>query len=429
MDPDRTSVFYGVKKHLRKKHSEDLVTQFFRIGGYSGLAAAIMFVLHVVMARLLGPARYSEYGVYVAILFTFFIAATSVQLVITRFVSYHRTRFQNEQINYLVTKSLKWMFIVGAGLFAVTVVFADPISTFFGVEEVLATALLGFVLWFVIMQPVFEGAFRGVDDMQSLGRMRLVEAVVRFVLVVSAVLAGFSVAGAVFGLGAGTFVALAFSYKHIYRIQRLKAVAPNLRSVRRYAVPVVLTMSSFALLLNLDIILVKYYFPPAEAGVFVAASFLAKIPVFVSIVFAGVLFPRVTRLFVNGKPSGSLLKHALVVITFLMTVFTFASFFFAQPLLALIFGSEYVLGPVVGFYVFGMSALAISIVLIVYLLAINKDRCAFALPLFVLGFILLLVLFNSSTTQVILSVMLLMTSLAAYAVYSAREVLEFDYFL
>ena len=429
MDPDRTSVFYGVKRQLRRGRSEDFVTQFFRLAGYNGLAALLMVFLHVVMARLLGPAQYAEYGVFIAIILTFLVAATSIQLIITRFVSYHETRYQHEQVNYLVTKSLKWAFFFGLFLFVLIIFLAGPISEFFHLPNLAATILLGFVLWFTIMQPVFEGAFRGLEKFSALGRLRLTEAATRFALVITLVVAGFSVAGAVFGLGLGTFAALAISYKHIYRVQRLKAVAPSMRNVRRYALPVALAMVSFAVLFNIDLILVKHYFSATDAGVFAAASFLAKIPVFTSLVFVGVLFPRVSRMHSNGKNSAPLLKNVLVVLALLTGVLTLAAFFFAQPLLTTIFGAEYAIGPVLGFYVFAMSMLAISIILITYLLAVRKDRAAFALPLFAVLLTGLLVLFHASTTQVILVVMFALSALAAYAVYMAREVLEFDYFL
>ena len=429
MDPDRTSVLYGVKKRLRRGRSETLVTQFFELASYNTVAAFLMVALHVFMARLLGPAQYAEYGVYIALILTFLVAATSIQLIITRFVSYHQTRYQPEQVNFLVTKSLRLTFTLGLFIFALVAFFAPAISEFFFIESVTATVVVGLVLWFTVMQPVFEGAFRGLEEFSALGRMRVVEAVLRFLFVTGLVLAGLSVVGAVFGLALGTLLALAFSYKYIYRLQKLKAVALNAASVRRYAVPVVLVMTSFALLFNLDLLLVKHYFPAMEAGVFTAASFFAKIPVFISLVFVGVLFPRVTRMHADGKNSAPVLKQALTVLASCMAVFVLLSFFFAQTIIGLVFGELYVVGPILGFYVFGMSLLAISIVLVVYLLAVRKDTVAFALPLFVLLFAGLLSLFHANATQVIIVSMVSMCLLAAYSFYMARDVLEFDYFL
>lgn len=429
MDPDRSSAFYGVKRHLRKGRSEDIFAQFFRISAYNAVAAGLLIILHVVMARLLGPVDYSEYGVFIAIIFTFFVAATSIQLIITRFVSYHQTRYQSEQVNYLVRSALKWTFFFGFFLFVLTIIFSQQISEFFNIQEVMATVIVGFVLWFTVMQPVFEGAFRGLEEFSILGRMRVVEAFLRVLLAIGLVLAGFSVAGAVFGLGLGTFIALMLTYKYIYRMKHLKSVSPNFRSVRRYAVPVIIAMCSFALLMNIDIILVKYFFSSQEAGVFAAASFFAKIPVFISLVFVGVLFPRVTKMHADGKNSVPVLKNALMSISVVMGVFTLLSFFFAQNILGLIFGSEYVIGPILGFYVFGMSCLALSMILIIYLLAVRRDRVAFALPLACVAFIFLLVLFHASFMQVIIVSMLVLSIVLAYSLYAARDILEFDYFL
>lgn len=429
MDPDRASVFYNVKRRLRRGNSEDVFAQFLKLGSYTAAAAALTFALHVVMARLLGPDAYAEFGTYVAILLTFLVASTSIQFVITRFISYHRARYQHEQINYLVTRALKWVFGLGFLIFVLVTLNAQAISDFFNIAEVAPTVLLGFVAWFTVMQPVFEGAFRGLEDLRALGWMRVVEAAARFVFAIVFVSAGFAVAGALFALGLGTFLALALSYRYITRLQRLKALAPSISKVRRYAVPVTITMVSFALLMNLDLILVKHYFAASQAGIFAAASVVGKVPVFVSLVFVGVLFPQVTRLHAHGKPSVRLLRNALVAISAIMAVFTLLFFFFAQPVLTLLFGAAYAIGPVIGFYAFGMSALAVSLVLLTYLLAVQRDRAAFGLPFFVLALFVLLALFHASIAQVMVVVMLVMSALAAYAVYSARDVLEFDYFL
>lgn len=429
MDPDRVSVVYDIRRKLRRGHSDDVFKHFFTLGGYSALAALLMFVLHLVMARMLGPEHYSAYGTYVAILFTVLFCLTSIHLIIIRFVSYHKSRFQYEQINYIVTKALKWSFVSGFIAFMLVIGLAQHISAFFHIEGVGATVMLGFVLWFTMLVPVFEGAFKGLEDFASLGKFRIIEATIRLVLATALVLLGFSVGEALFGLGLGTFAALAYCYRNIYQLQRLKTVQPNPREIRRFAVPVVLTMVSVALLLNIDIILVKHYFPAAEAGVFAAASLIAKVPFLVSMVFVGVLFPKITHLHADGKNSVPVLKNALHVVVPLVAVFTLLSFFFSGPFFRILFGPEYTIGPVLGFYVFGMGCLAITVLLSVYLLAVRQDRISFMLPIFFFALLALLTYFNTTILQVMLTVMVVMSVVLAYALYSAREVLEFDYFL
>ncbi len=429
MDPERRSVVYDIRRKLRRGHSDDIFSQFLTLGGYSALAALLMFALHLVMARLLGPEQYASYGTFVAVLFTLLFCLTSIHLVIIRFVSYHRSRFQYEQINYIISRALKWAFFAGFASFILVLVFAEYISGFFHIQGVASTVMLGFVVWFTMLVPVFEGAFKGLEDFGALGRFRLIEATLRLVLATTLVLLGFSVGGALFGLALGTFAALMYCYRGIYQLQRLKSVKPSMEQIRRFAVPVVVTMVSIALLLNIDIILVKHYFPAAEAGVFAAASLIAKVPFLVSMVFVGVMFPKITQLHADGKNSVPVLKNALGVVVPLVAVFTLLSFFFSGIFFRVLFGPEYTIGPILGFYVFGMGCLAITVILAIYLLAVRQDRISFMLPLFFMLLLALLTQFHDTLFQVMVVVMLVMAVVLAYALYIARNVLEFDYFL
>ncbi len=429
MDPDRVSVVYDLRRKLRKGHSEDVFNQFLTLGGFSAGAAVLLFALHLVMARLLGPESYASFGTYVAILYTAFFCLTSIHLIITRFISYHRSRYQYEQINYIITHSLRILFIAGFAAFIILLAAARGVALFFHLTGIASTVLLGFAIWFVILSPVFEGAFKGLEDFRGIGRMRLIESGIRLLAATGLVLLGFGVPGALFGLGIGTFVALMFSYRDLYRIMRLKIVKPDLTQMRRFAVPVLLTIVSISLLLNLDIILVKHFFDPAQAGVFAAASLVAKVPFFISMVFVGVMFPKITQLHADGKNATPILRNALQVVVPLVAVFTLLSFFFAGPLFSLLFGAGYVIGPTLGFYVFGMGCLSITVLLAVYLLAVREDSIAFAIPIFLVVFAALLGIFHGSLTQVMVVVMLVMVAALAYTLYKSRDFIDFDLFL
>ena len=429
MDPDRTRFVYDLRKRLRKGHGEDVLAGSAKTSTYSALAVLSMLILHIVLTRFLSPSEYAVYGTYISILLTFLIAFGSIYYVIAHFISYHDARLQYEQITYLLKHSMKWMFALGFVFFVLFAVFSTQISDFFQIPEPTSTVLLGFVVWFTILTPVFEGAFKGLQIPGPLGRMRLIEAVSRLAFCLLFVWVGFGVSGVILGLGLGTVVALAASYVFILRGQTRKAVRPNLTRIRKYALPIVLTMTSFALLLNLDIIVAKHVFLPSEAGVFAAVSLLAKTPVFLSVLVSALMFAKVARLHVNGKSGSRLLQYAVILVGSVSVVLTLAFLFFSHPILEFVFGTQYALGPIVGFYVFAMGMAALALLLLSYSLAVSKHAASFALPLFVIALLALLALLHNSTVQIMLVVMFVMTLLAAYSIYMTRETLEFDYFI
>ena len=142
MDPDRRSFLYDIKKRLRRGSSEEMFGQFVTLAGYSALAAIITLLIHIAMARMLGEAQYASYGTFVAILFTVFFALTSIHLIITRFVTYHRSRYQYEQINYVITVSLRRLFAAGGAVFLLVLIFSKEISQFFGLQGIASSVVL-----------------------------------------------------------------------------------------------------------------------------------------------------------------------------------------------------------------------------------------------------------------------------------------------
>jgi O-antigen/teichoic acid export membrane protein len=413
---------------MRRGHSEELLAQAGTLGSYSAAAAALLFGLHLVLARMLGPSDYAAYGTYLAIVFTVFFCLTSVHLLVTHLISYHRTRHQHEEIAYIVQKALTILFGIGLIVFCLIALFSKPISEFFHLPGIAATVLLGFIVWFTMLVPVLEGSLKGHGDFSSLGRFRLMEATIRTLLAIGFVVLGLSVEGALLGIGLGTFIALALNYNHLWVFKRLKPSKPDMRRVRRTALPLLLAMGSLGLLLNLDIILVKHFFSADQAGVFAAASIIAKTPFLVAFVLVGAVFPKATQLSADGKSSSLVLRRALQIQAPLVAITTLAALVLYGPLFRMLFGPGYEFGPLLGFYVFAMGALSLVLLITAYMLAIGKPAIAYRLPVAALALLGLLLLFNESILQIVLSVLVVCSALVAFTVYSVRDNIDFDHF-
>jgi O-antigen/teichoic acid export membrane protein len=435
MDPERRpSSFENVKQTI-VTGGQDLIENVFLLGSYSILSVAFLVLFHLLMARYLGPQEYSVLGTFSSILLTVILMSSSIYLIITRFITYHHTRYQYEQINYLVRKSLKYFFASGLLLFLAIFIFAGPIASFFNIDHLGPVVMLGFAVWLQLLVPIYEGAFKGLDKLHILGRMRAVEAGSRWIiaLILAYLLTAFDASAAtkvtamVFALGLGTFVALSYTYVHIRHLQRLESVEPNMQEIWDYAKPVVLITATMALLLNLDIILVKHFFPPEEAGVYAAASFLAKIPFMISWVFSSVIFPRVTKLHIDGRPSGHLLRFSLKWMSIIVIISTFISLFFAKTLLGGIFGPAYQIGNYLGLYAFSMGLLAIVNVLTIYQLALKKFTLSRILPWFFIAELCLLLLFHATLFQVVVITVFVTALLAATTLYVLRDELHLEY--
>lgn len=423
-DPERRSAVRDAREvFMTHRETVESAGVFFM---YSGLSLLFLFLFHLLMARYLGAQEYSVVGTFMSILMTAILVSSTIYFVITRFVAYHHSRAQYEEINYLVTASLKYFFAAGFLVFLIFMIFSEQIAVFLNLDDIRPVVALGFAVWLQLLVPVYEAAFKGLEDMHAMGRMRVIENASRWVIGLLFAYATFSLTGMTLALGLGTFVALALAYTHIRALQSRQVVRPNMHEIWAYARPAVLMTAAVAILLNLDIILVKHWFSADEAGTYAIVSFLAKIPFLISWMIGTVIFPRVTRAHVDGLNTSHLLRTSLKWLAGFVLASTLFVTLFANRILGAVFDTEYSFGIYIGVYAFAMGLLAIVNLLTIYQLGLKRFTLARIIPWFVLLDIVLLWQFHNSIFQVVVSTILVTSLLVAITLYVLRDEMHLE---
>ncbi len=423
-DPERRSAVRDAREvFMTHRETVESAGVFF---SYSGLSLLFLFLFHLLMARYLGAQQYSVVGTFMSILMTAILVSSTIYFVITRFVAYHHSRAQYEEINYLVTTSLKYFFAAGFLVFLIFMIFSEQIAVFFNLDDIRPVVALGFAVWLQLLVPVYEAAFKGLEDMHAMGRMRVIENASRWVIGLLFAYATFSLTAMTLALGLGTFVALALAYTHIRALQSRQVVRPNMHEIWAYARPAVLMTAAVAILLNLDIILVKHWFPADEAGTYAIVSFLAKIPFLISWMIGTVIFPRVTRAHVDGLNTSHLLRTSLKWLAGFVLASTLFVTVFANKILSAVFDTTYSFGIYIGVYAFAMGLLAIVNLLTIYQLGLKRFTLSRIIPWFVLLDLILLWQFHSTIFQVVVSTILVTSLLVAITLYVLRDELHLE---
>lgn len=423
-DPERHSPIRDVREaFITRRDAVESASVFF---SYSGLSLLFLFLFHLLMARYLGAQQYSVVGTFMSILVTAILVSSTIYFVITRFVTYHYTRAQYEEINYLVTTSLKYFFAAGFLVFLLFMIFSDRIAVFFNLDDIRPVVALGFAVWLQLLVPVYEAAFKGLDNLHAMGRMRAIENASRWVIGLLFAYATLSLTSMVLALGLGTFVALAFAYGSIRSLQSRQLVRPNMREIWLYARPATLMIAALAILLNLDIILVKHWFPAEEAGVYAVASFLAKIPFLISWMIGTVIFPRVTKAHVDGFHTSHILRVSLKWLCGIVVVSTIFTGLFADSILSSVFGDSYSFGISIVVYAFSMGLLAIANLLAIYQLSLKQFTLAKIIPWFVVLHAILLWQFHDTLFQVVVATIFVTSTLVATTLYTLRNQIRLE---
>ena len=212
-----------------------------------------------------------------------------------------------------------------------------------------------------------------------LASVSLLNNIMRIAIQVVMVFLGFQVYGLIGGLIAGLLVELAIQAKYIdYHIRKFKWA--HLKRIFSFSGWAFLTTTSTVLFDNANLLIIAYFLPVSEAGIFGVCWTFSVFALFVSTALSNTLFVKVSRWHAAGE-AGTVSASLSRATTY--------SLIFALPMLA----GGMILGEQLLYYVYGASfaagAVALTIIIAarifqsvyqlysVYLMATDHVRMAF----------------------------------------------------
>jgi O-antigen/teichoic acid export membrane protein len=179
----------------------------------------------------------------------------------------------------------------------------------------------------------------------------------------------------------------------------LRLVSPELR----FAGLVLFTTLSFNLLLSLDILAVKHYFPPTIAGLYGGIETLSRIVFFINISVAGVLLPSVSQ-HITPRARRRLLAQSAVLTIGLGAVVLIAFLVAPRLIVTVLMGPKFLpfvhLLPRLGFFTFLASIINL---LISYYLAQRRPFIGGAIVLGLLTTVTIVAMHHTVPADVVTS--------------------------
>lgn len=344
------------------------------------LAGGVLgYVYQVVMGRMLSP---QEYGVFSAMMALFAVLSAphgTLMMVVSRKVSEYRARHDAGSTAHFY-RSVSTRTMLAA---TVLVIFALPVAPHIqaslkshGIGSVYALAAL---LW-VSFPPIVNDAFlQGLQRFSWFSFSSTLRILLKLVFSVALVALGLGVAGAVGGIVlasvAGWLAALVPLYRPLAegRGRPYRTAHLALRPV----VPVLIANTAFVAMTQLDMVLVNYFFPPHEAGLYAAASVLGKAVMYLPVGIATALFPMVAERHARDESSAALLIQAVALAATLCASGAVAYFLLGDWIIESFYGASYRdAGDVLRYFGFAMMPMGLVMVAEYFLIA--KGRVLFA---------------------------------------------------
>lgn len=367
------------------------------------------YFFQIFVGRSLGPAGYGIFGVFVSILSIISVPATTIQTTIARFVADFAAENRYDKISSLMFRALEKLSIYGIIGLAVFWLGSGALASLLKIPSKEPILVLGIIFLIGYIAPVAMGVLQGMQKFWHYSVLGILGSAFKLFFGVFLIFVGLGVTGAVSSLLFSNLLvfllALIFLRKMIIRIR----VPVEESKLLAYSLPVFVATILLALIQNIDVVLVKYFFEPTEAGYYVAASLFGKIIIYFCGPIAFVMFPKASMEYALTKNSSAILRDALFSTLALSSLVVFIYLMAPRFVVSLIFGVEYAeVAPLIGLFGVAMAFFSLANVLIIYNMALKKVKFLYFLLLSIILEVALIALFHYDLVVVIKTITIAM---------------------
>ena len=366
------------------------------------------FAYNMVMARMLGPGAFGNINAAVTLLLLASCISLAFQLVCAKFVARnHADSSKAAVVHSLLGKA--WMASLALG--GILFLAQKPVATYLNVPSPWIIGLLAIGIAAYAPLGVKRGAMQGVCAFPRLGGNFVLEAGIRFFLGAGLVVAGYGVLGAVGAISASVIVAC-----FIPRIPAQLRVKVGAAEPPSYAeaIQAIVFFVGQVIINNVDILLVKHFFPSDPAGVYAAISQIGRLLYFAS--WFGVvnaMFPVAAAASPEHKKAHGLSLPLLLVLG-LSLIFIAVAALFPHLIMGVIFGSRFIeIGWLLALYAIATGLYSLSVVFIAYEMSRRIANTGWLQLIFSGALVLGIGIFHGSLHQVIMVRIVLMAAMLA----------------
>lgn len=327
------------------------VQRFAKDVGFSfaslGISALIHFILRIFLARYLGPA---DLGLY-TLSFTFYsfgmiFSAFGIGVALIKYVAEFKEDVPRTKL--LVSSGSITAFLIGCIfgliLYACSALIAD---TFFDMPELGGLLrIVAIAFPFIALEKVTLGFLNGLRRMRLFAVINIAQNVLTIILTVLLVLWGYGLSGAVFSFVLPLILLSLFSLFSIRKSlarPTLTQYAPVIKMLLAFGGYVVLANGMGLIQTYTDSIMLGYFMTDVDVGLYAVAIMLTQAIRLPSSAIQMITNPTIATYWGKGEIDNieDLINRIMKYTAAFIIPIVFVAGFFSQPIITLIFGTEF----------------------------------------------------------------------------------------
>jgi O-antigen/teichoic acid export membrane protein len=297
------------------------------------LVSLANFGYNIGVAHLLGPGNFSQAAAAVTLLMLASCINLAYQLVTAKLIA--KTQLSGERAavyQYLMHRA--WL--VGLGLSTAIIAASRWIAAYLRMPSPILIVILGLGMLFYIPLGVRRGGMQGTCQFLRLSLNLAAEAFVKLITAMVLVLSGAGVLGAVGAISFSVFAAflLPAGDRKLRQAPALYRPGSFLESIQA-----IIFFIGQVIISNVDILMVKHYFAPDDAGIYAAVALVGRLLYFATWSVTSAMFPISAGS--AERDSRRVLVVPLLFIAGLSTVFVVFLASFPGLVIRTLFGSDF----------------------------------------------------------------------------------------
>lgn len=345
----------------------------------------------ILMGRMLSVPDYGLFITLIALLAVIGVPLGTLSMVVSRRASEYRAKNQPERVAAMfwwVNRRVLW---TALAVVLCALPFTPWLRDYFHLESLVPLWVFLLIAFTVLFGPVNIAFLQAQQNFRWLAINSLTVHGFKMLFCTALVYAGFKLNGALMGMVLASLATWWLTYQPLRHAVTLPAgttLAGGHLSFRG-AIPVLIANLSFAVMTQLDMILVNHYYDAHQAGVYAAASILGKAVMYLPGAIAIAMFPMVAENESRAQGSAHLFFNAILLTASLSGAGALFYFLFADDIMTLFYGQKYQ-GSAELLKLYGFAMLPMTLVMVAEHFLIAKGRVIFAyVMIFGIPFVLL----------------------------------------
>lgn len=368
----------------------------------SSIGSFFNLLYQLIMLRLLSKEAFASLNSLLSLLVIISVPVSAFNTMVTKHISSHHARNKFEDLRAIWRKLSTHTFLFGLAFLVLIIIFRGNIAYFLRIGSSRAIIILSGIFFLSALSSVINGGLQGLERFKWLALVTVAAGLLKLLISVG-LLRQFpdSLEVALFGFWLPILLSVllgAWPLRFLFRGESKEKI--QLKGLYLYILPVLSAGICFALLTNIDMILVKHFFT-LDAQDYAIAQMIGKIILSVSGVIYVVMFSRASNLHARKEGSRGILKRSLFFTLLLSALASIIYNIFPGLILRALAGPVSRQAILLG-RVFSLSMLfyALSNVLFYYQLSIERYR--FIRPLFMITAleVIAMYLFHHTTLHV-----------------------------